>query len=125
MKRRFVVSKSNHIGCIIMSKKGLINFFYPFVIGKNYVEFCIFFFEFQNASYDFFYTIFVNRIVFLLVYNFQFHHKLGWVLKDKTQRLLFFTHPLIPSQEGIFIITLLRGVGVCLSIAYRKGWNSL
>ena len=80
-----------------------------------------FFFGFQDVSYDFFYTIFVNRIVFLLVYNFQFHHKLGWVLKDKTQRLLFFTHPLIPSQEGIFIIPLLRGVGVCLSIAYKKG----
>ena len=39
--------------------------------------------------------------------------KLGWVLKDKTQRLLFFTHPSIPSQEGTSQIPLLRGVGVC------------
>jgi hypothetical protein len=36
--------------------------------------------------------------------------KSGWVLKDKTQRLLFFTHPSIPSQEGIPQIPLLRGV---------------
>jgi len=39
--------------------------------------------------------------------------KLGWGLKDKTQRLLFFTHPSIPSQEGTPQIPLLRGVGVC------------
>ena len=54
--------------------------------------------------------------------------KLGWVLKNKNPTA-FFTHPTIvrlsahdevPSQEGTFQISLLRGARGVLFIAQRK-----